>query len=234
MNLIPELDKRRKEFDELWDLYCSSHANFAVLESAARSFQKDFPGEIIGYQATMMLIGHAPLDKAQALAQEMTAAVSAPTEVRSWSKGFLYRVGLMGKPVDICFTALDGRGVNVAQMKGTVVLVEFWGPGCRGCVAAMPILKGLYMTLKPQGFEIIGIACATDREGLLKCIRENGIDWPQHFEGRRARTENTMTQRFGVNGIPHMFLLDKKGCLRRDNLRADNTMAKLVAQLLAE
>jgi len=234
MNLAPEVEKRRKELEDLWDLYCSSHASFATLEHGARAFQKDFPDEIIGYQAAMMLIEHAPLDKAQALAREMADAVDAPAGVRSWSKGFLYRAGLMGKPVAIRFTSLDGREVNVAQMKSRVVLVQFWGPRCPACVDAMPSLKRLYKTQQPRGFEIVGIACAEDREELLKIVREKEIDWPQHFEGRRSRTENTLTLRFGVNGIPHMFLLDKKGCLRQDNLRADATLADKVGQLLAE
>ncbi len=234
MKLSLQLEKRRKELDDLWVVGISSPENFALMERAARSFQKDFPEQLIGYQATMMLVEYAPPDKAKALAQEMTNAVGAPMGVRSWANGFLYRTGLMGRPVDTHFTALDGREVNMAQMKGKVVLVQFWGPGCGACVRALPVLKALYNTLKHQGFEIIGIACAEDRERLLKFIREEEIDWPQHFEGRRARTENTMTQRFGINGIPHMFLLDKKGCLRQDNLRADNTLPELIAQLLAE
>ena len=234
MNLHPELVQRRKELDDLWNRCFSSRESFAALEDAARRFQRDFPQEIIGYQATMMLIEYAPPGKAQELAQEMAAAIGAPAGVRSWSKGFLYRAGLAGKPVELRFTALDGREVDVARMRGQVVLVQFWGPGCRPCVRGLDCLKALYASLRPQGLEMIGIACATDREGLLKFIQEKGIDWPQQFEGQRVRTQNTMTQRFGINGIPHLFLLDKQGCLRQDNLKADNTLAGRIAPLLAE
>jgi len=95
-------------------------------------------------------------------------------------------------------------------------------------------VKDVYAAFHAQGFEIIGLTCDTDKERLLRFVEERAITWPQYFEGKRRRTENTMTQVFGVNGIPHMFLVDKKGCLRADNVRATGGLADQVAALLAD
>lgn len=204
-----------------------------ALEDAARSLQREFPEAVAGYQVMMMLMEHSPQAKARALAEEMIKG-DAPAGFKLWAEGFLHRMDQMGKPVTLQFEALDGRKADLAQMRNQVVLVEFWRTGCALCVAALPRVKDVYATFHSQGFEIIGLTCDTDKERLLRFVEQQGISWPQYFEGKRTRSENTMTQRFGVNGIPHMFLVDKEGCLRADNVRATGSLGEQVAALLAD
>ena len=53
----------------------------------------------------------------------------------------------VGKPLDIRFTALDGREVDLAKLKGNVVLVDFWSTTCGPCIAEMPAVKAAYEKL---------------------------------------------------------------------------------------
>lgn len=149
-------------------------------------------------------------------------------------KGSKYRLGLQGKEVPLRFTAVDGRPVDLSKMRGKVVLVDFWFTACAPCVAALPRLKAAYQKYHARGFEIIGVNSDTDKETLERFLKKKGIVWPQYFEGQ---LENQVSQEFGINGWPHMFLVDKKGCLRFDDVKASGAKAEFedkIESLLAE
>ena len=151
-----------------------------------------------------------------------------------WLKGNNYRLGLQGKPVPMKFTAVDGRVVDLSQMRGKVVLVDFWETECEPCVAELPRIKAAFKKYQHKGFEVVGISSDTDKDKLERFLKEQEITWPQYFEGQQ---NNKFTVEFGINGFPHMFLVDKKGCLRFDNVFAFGAKANFegkIKSLLAE
>ena len=188
----------------------------------ARQLIKDFPKEANGYQDIMMAVEdyefEGKTDKARALADEL-AAGSTPERFRLWGKGFLNRLDSHGKPVSLKFSAVDGRDVDLNKMRGKVVLVDFWGTHCGPCVEEIPRVKAAFEKFHLQGFEVIGISCDTDKKELEEYLRQHAIPWPQYYDGKQQE-ENKFTVGFGIDGIPHMFLVDKKGLLRFDNVRA--------------
>lgn len=221
-----------------------SNTTERVVETA-RALIKDYPEHANGYQFIMMATesyerAGAP-DKARGLAEEL-AAGPGPEKFRRWAEGFLTRLNAQGKPVTLRFTALDGRKVDLAEMRGKVVLVDFWATQCAPCVAELPRVKAAFERFHPQGLEIIGISCDTDKKRLEDYVQKCGIPWAQYFDGKQ-QSENRFTVEFGVDGIPHMFLLDKKGLLRFDNVRArddvhsknnTDTFEDKISKLLAE
>jgi peroxiredoxin len=102
-----------------------------------------------------------------------------------------------------------------------VVLVDFWGTRCGPCVGELPRVKAAFDKFHSQGFEVIGISCDTDQRELEKYVKRHDICWPQYFDGKQ-QNDNRFTVEFGINGIPHMFLVDKRGLLRFDNVRASD------------
>lgn len=199
----------------------ASNATDQVVEGA-RALIKDYPNRANGYQLIMAEIEHYEYDgqsaKARALADELVAS-SAPERYKLWTKGFLNRLDSYGKPVSMQFKAVNGREVDLASLKGKVVLVDFWATTCGPCVAELPRVKAAYDKFHGQGFEVIGISCDTEKEQLEKFLKKKGLPWPQYFDGKQQES-NKFAQGFGVDGIPHMFLVDKKGYLRFDNVRA--------------
>jgi peroxiredoxin len=206
---------------------------------------KDYPDRINGYQDIMMVMGHYEYqgepDKSRALANELMAS-AAPEDIKLWTKGYLNRLDLLGKPVELKFTAVDGREVDLTQLRGKVVLVDFWATGCTPCVWELPRIKAAYDEFHARGFEVIGISCDTDKERLNKFLKEKEISWPQYFDGKQ-QTDNKFGAAFGIDGIPHMFLVDKKGVLRFDNVRATDrvhakgdttSLEEKISKLLAE
>ena len=125
----------------------------------------------------------------------------------------------------------DGKEVKLADLKGKVVLLDFWATWCMPCVADMPHVKKIAERHAKDGFEIVGISLDHDRARLDAFVKQHGITWPQHFDGKGWG--NAVAQQYGVNSIPKTFLLDRQGRIAKVGLRGASVDAAIV-ELLAE
>lgn len=123
-----------------------------------------------------------------------------------------------GKPV-IGFrqTGHDGQMVDIAALKGKVILIDFWGSWCVPCRMSHPKLKELYEEFNARGFEIVGIS--NEMPGVSKpkelqdslwrkAIREDGITWKNVLYDP-AITD--LVKLYDINGYPTKFLIDQQG-----------------------
>jgi len=134
-------------------------------------------------------------------------------------------------PLDLKFTAVDGTDVDVAKLRGKVMLVDFWATWCGPCRMEIPKVVAAYNELHKNGFEIIGISLDENRERLTNFTKQAGMTWPQYFDGKSW--ENVISSRYGIQSIPTMWLVDKKGFVRLTEIEGDNLAAQ-VKKLLAE
>jgi thiol-disulfide isomerase/thioredoxin len=203
-------------------------AVLAAFEKGARQLQKEFPKRPEPYAILLEIAQNTEGDKARTLAQEISTN-DLPAELREAAQGLLKRLDALGKPLAIKFTAVDGREVDLANLKGKVVLVDFWATWCGPCVAELPNVKAAYDKLHAKGFEIVGISFDDDKEKLTSFTKKQNLPWPQYFE---AGGDNKFGTEYNVASIPTMWLVDRKGLLRDTNARAD--LAAKVEKLLAE
>ena len=120
--------------------------------------------------------------------------------------------------------------MDVAKLKGKVVLIDFWATWCRPCVAEVPNVKDTYDKYHAQGFEVVGISLDQEKDKLTRFVGEHKMEWPQFFDG--LEFQNKFARQFGIDSIPAMMLVDKKGVLRDINARED--LGGKVTRLLAE
>jgi peroxiredoxin len=168
-------------------------------------------------------------DKARPLLREI-ANGAAPDKMKAAAAEQLKKLEAISKPVELRFTAVDGRSVDLARLKGKVVLIDFWATWCGPCVGEVPDVKKTYDQFHASGFEIVGISLDKDKDKLTQFVADHKMEWPQFFDG--LYWQNKYARQFGIESIPAMWLIDKKGALRVVNARAD--LSGEVQKLLAE
>ena len=178
--------------------------------------------------ALMRIAGSAKPEKAKALLKQI--AENGPPREAAAAKGQLTKMEALGKPVDISFKSLDGRVVDINKLKGKVVLIDFWATWCGPCVAELPNVKKTYAKFHEKGFEIIGISLDQSRDKLSKFVEKEKMPWPQHFDGQGWKNEYAV--KYGIQGIPVMWLIDKKGNLV--DMKARGGLDEKVEKFLAE
>jgi peroxiredoxin len=181
------------------------------------------------YQMLWPMALNCPPDLARPLLQSISRG-AASDSMREAATEELKKLDALGKPVKLEFSAVDGRSVDLAKLKGKVVLIDFWATWCRPCVAEVPDVKEAYDRFHAKGFEIVGISLDKDKEALTKFVAEHKMEWPQYFDG--LFWDNKYARQFGIQSIPAMWLIDKKGLLRVVDARAN--LSGTVQQLLAE
>jgi thiol-disulfide isomerase/thioredoxin len=121
------------------------------------------------------------------------------------------RFDLKLKPVDMSFTATDGTQVDLSQMRGKVVLIDFWATWCPGCMQEAPHVVEAYNALHDKGLEVVGVSLDMDKSQMEAVTRQRGMVWPEYFDGKGWG--NAAAVHFGVHSIPALWLLDKNGKL---------------------
>jgi thiol-disulfide isomerase/thioredoxin len=201
----------------------------AALEKNGHELIKEFPKRAEGYELLMQAANQSDESKGASLAKEIVAS-DAPEEVKAQAQGLLTKMDALGKPLPIKFTAIDGREVDLAKLTGKVVLVDFWATWCGPCVFELPHVKDAYDKLHEKGFEVVGISFDQDKKTLEKFVAEREMKWPQYFDGKVWG--NDFGKKYGISGIPAMWLVDKKGNLRDMNARG--ALEEKVQKLLEE
>jgi thiol-disulfide isomerase/thioredoxin len=144
-------------------------------------------------------------------------AANEDPELSGAAKAALDLMALRDQPMELSFTAVDGRKVDLADLRGKVVLIDFWATWCPPCVEEAPELVGTYEKFKDRGFEIVGISLDESKEALEKFTAENKMTWPQFFDGKGW--ENELAQRYKIQSVPTLWLLDREGKLADANPR---------------
>ena len=106
---------------------------------------------------------------------------------------------------------VDGKPVNLDDLRGKVVLIDFWGSWCDPCVAGIPELKRMRETLGDKGFEVLGVM--TDPAVIGEVfLKKHKINWPQINE-EITDDPTSLQHRFGVSFFPTYLVVDREGKL---------------------
>ncbi len=105
---------------------------------------------------------------------------------------------------------IDDKEVRLADLRGKVVLLDFWATWCAPCMAELPNLKTAHEKYAADGrLVIVGISLDSDAEAVRGFVRERGVPWAQIALG--PAESNAVAKAYHVSGVPATFLIGEDG-----------------------
>ena len=126
----------------------------------------------------------------------------------------------------------DGRTTaSLADMRGQVVLLNFWASWCVECRDETPMLEQAWQRYAGQGLVVLGVAYADVEPNSLAYMKEFNVSFPHAPD-----LGTDISQTYEITGVPETFIIDKNGVIRHVQIGAVNTqmLDQIIPALLAE
>ncbi len=113
---------------------------------------------------------------------------------------------------DVTFTTIEGRSFKLSDLKGKMVIVNFWATSCAACLDEMPDLIRIYKDYHARGLEVVAVAMPYDPPiQVLTYTRRRGLPFPVMHDGF-----SEVSSRFNeVSLTPTTYLVDQQGFIIR-------------------
>jgi len=132
--------------------------------------------------------------------------------VAAFSTGIMWSAtagDLSGVAPGFDLVSRDGGRVTLADLKGEVVMVNFWATWCGPCREEMPHLEALYQRYSGLGFTLLGVNVEEDASGADEFLAGTPVSFPILFD-----PENEVSKRYNVVAMPSTVLIDRSGNMR--------------------
>ncbi len=135
----------------------------------------------------------------------------------------------LGPAPDFTLKTFDGKEITLSQLKGKVVLLDFWATWCGPCKESIPHLIQLYKDYQEKGFELVGMNVDRgDGEAVRRFVASMDIPYPV------VAAPEDVVRSYRVTGIPATFLIDREGKIRERVAGFNSTIAKQLTAKVAD
>ena len=134
-----------------------------------------------------------------------------------------------GLAPDFTLKSLDGQEITLSQLKGKVVMLDFWATWCAPCRESIPHLVKLYKNYHENGLELIGMDVDKgDVETVRRFVKSMDIPYPIIV------APDDLARSYRVTSIPATILIDKEGNLRERIAGFSDAIAQELTRKVAE
>lgn len=154
-------------------------------------------------------------------------------QIADWSLPGVSRPDVIGKPAPpLQVDAIGGGRVDLAALRGRVVLLDFWATWCGPCRLQLPILDKLHKELGGSGLSVIGVTVGEEPGAVTAFLKKAGLSFPN----AALNEDNAFVQRFGVNSFPTTILIDREGIVVSYEVgqQTEDVLRAQIVRLIAE
>jgi len=113
------------------------------------------------------------------------------------------------KAPDWVLPSLNNKSVKLSDLRGQIVVLEFWFPGCAGCITSISDFNDIYKTYSKRGVCLYGIEFTNTKASTLKAyVDEMKIQYPTLYSAEQVSKE------YGISAAPTIFVIDRHGVIR--------------------
>lgn len=126
---------------------------------------------------------------------------------------------------DLAGMTPDSSSFSLKQLRGKVVMIDFWASWCGPCRKENPNVVANYNKYKDKGFDILGVSLDREITAWRKAIQQDGLPW--HHISDLKGWQSSHAALYAVSSIPQTLLIDREGKIIARNLRGDQLGQKL-------
>jgi thiol-disulfide isomerase/thioredoxin len=119
---------------------------------------------------------------------------------------------------------IDQQPTKLSELRGRVVLLDFWATWCGPCREALPHMQKLAKKFEGEPLVVLSVSLDENEQKWKDFIAKNGMTWPQYLDGGFTGPVSRM---FAVNAIPHTFTIDADGVLQDEQIGDSSVEGKL-------
>jgi cytochrome c biogenesis protein CcmG, thiol:disulfide interchange protein DsbE len=105
---------------------------------------------------------------------------------------------------------MDGRDTRLADLRGKIVVLNFWATWCPPCVEETPSLNRLQEWLGPRGGTVLGISEDEDANAYANFLTKDGVQFPTWRD-----PTNSLAKSYGTTVYPETYVIDRRGVIAR-------------------
>ena len=114
-----------------------------------------------------------------------------------------------GPAPNFTLKSLNGSNVKLSELRGKVVLLNFWASWCGPCREEMPLLNKIHNKYQPLGFTILGVNVEEQSDAAKNFIAQRPVDFPILLDSK-----NQVSKMYDVVAMPTTVLIDRDGNMR--------------------
>lgn len=187
--------------------------------------------------AVLMFVDMFPREQNAALHEEVIKALHVtnpdhPIVKERWNilNSPAHKTSIGAMAPDLAFPDPDGKIRKLSDLRGKVVLLDFWASWCGPCRRESPNVRNVYAKYHDQGFEVFSVSLDRDANNWKKAIADDKLVWPNHVSDLKYWSSEAAAI-YGVRSIPSMFLIDREGRIVAKDLRGaalENAVRELI------
>ena len=186
---------------------------------SARNFTAKYPGDRRGPRLLVeaaTVCDDVPNQKRDLLEEALRLTDEEPLKRRIADD--LRRLDLLGKTLDLKMAALGGGEIDLARLRGYVVVLIFWSADSPHSLLWLRDFRSSWEMLPKDQIRVVTVSLDENQKALESRLRELRADWPTHFDG--TGWQSPVARSLGINALPSVWILDKNGILRTINARS--------------